>query len=168
MPRNLTGGSAHRSQRNSESAKEKKNRSLVDALLDDYSNGEHPAGVFIGRVVKRMGNGRMDVLYLDESLTPPTMQQKIIPLRGSLTGKGKKDVWIDVDSIIMIHETGLGNATHEIVGVLTEQHQRALKKVRKDMDGRLFQKSTETTIQEEGFEFEAETKETQEVDIDTI
>lgn len=168
MPRNLTGGSAHRSQRNSESSKEKKNRGLVDALFDDYSNGEHPAGVFIGRVVKRMGNGRMDVLYLDESLTPPTFQQKIIPLRGSLTGKGKKDVWIDVDSVIVIHETGLGNASHEIVAVLTEQHQRQLKKLRKDLDGRLFQKSNDTTIQEEGFEFEAEAKETEEVDVDTI
>lgn len=168
MPRNITGGSAHRSQRNSESSKEKKNRGLVESLLDDYSNGEKPAGVFIGRVTKRMGNGRMDVLYLDESMMPPTLQQKIIPLRGSLTGKGKKDVWVDVDTIVMIHETGLGNASHEIVGVFTEQHVRSLKKIRKDLDGRLLTKSSESAIQEEAFEFENETKESEEVDIDTI
>lgn len=163
MPRNITGGSAHRSQRNSESSKEKKNRGLVDALLDDYSNNENPAGVFVGRVLKRMGNGRMDVLYFD----PPGMKQKIIPLRGGLTGKGKKDVWVDTDSIVMIHETGLANASHEIVAVFSDAQVRYLKKVRPDMDGRLFMKS-DMPIQEDAFEFEHEGEPQQEVTLQTV
>ena len=153
MPRNITGGSGHRAQRNSESSKEKKNRGLVDSLLDDFSNGEIPAGVFIGRVLKRMGNGRMDVLYMDESFA---LRQKIVPLRGGLTGKGKKDVWVDVESIVMIHETGLGNASHEIVAVFSDAQVRSIKKIRPELENsRLFAKS-DAPVQDEGFEFEHE------------
>ena len=35
MPRNTTGGSGHRSQRNSEGSKAKHNRCLIEDLLDD-------------------------------------------------------------------------------------------------------------------------------------
>lgn len=158
MPRNMTGGSGHRAQRNSESSKEKKNRGLVESMIDDFANGESPAGVFIGRVLKRMGNGRMDIMYLDDN---SALRQKIIPLRGGLTGRGKKDVWVDVDSIVMIHETGLANATHEIVAVFSDAQIHNVKKVRPELErSKLFAKSDATT-QDEGFEFDHEDAETQ-------
>lgn len=167
MPRNMTGGSGHRAQRNSESSKEKKNRGLVESFIDDFANGESPAGVFVGRVLKRMGNGRMDVLYMDASRA---LHEKIIPLRGGLTGKGKKDVWVDLESIVMIHETGLANATHEIVAVFSEAQIRTIKKIRPELeDSKLFAKS-DAPVQEEGFEFvnEETVAKNEEVDIDTI
>ena len=40
MPRNTTGGSGHRSQRNSEGSKARNNRCFIDDLLDDIKNNE--------------------------------------------------------------------------------------------------------------------------------
>jgi hypothetical protein len=109
----------------------------------------------------------MDVLYMDASRA---LHEKIIPLRGGLTGKGKKDVWVDLESIVMIHETGLANATHEIVAVFSEAQIRTIKKIRPELeDSKLFAKS-DAAVQEEGFEFvnEETVAKNEEVDIDTI
>lgn len=173
MPRNLTGGSGHRSQRNSEGGKARNNRVHVDELLDDYQAGEGTQGVYVGRVTKRMGCGRMEVFYKDDANRPVT---KIIPMRGGLRGKGKKSVWVDIDSLVMIAETGLAGATHEIVAVFTEAHVSRYKRVKPDADVRLFMKGTGTVdagapIEDGGFEFEKVEEvpeEGGEVDIDAI
>jgi hypothetical protein len=124
MPRNVSGGSGHRAQRNSEGSKARNNRCLVDALLDDLRNGESTKGVYVGRVLKRMGSGRMQVFYTG----PNGGVEQIMPMRGGLRGKGKKSVWVDIDSIVMICETGLAGTTHEIVAVFTESQIAGYKK----------------------------------------
>jgi hypothetical protein len=65
MPRNVTGGSGHRSQRNSESNKTKSNNKIIDALIEDMAT-EAPQGVFVGRVMRRLGAGFMEVFYVKE------------------------------------------------------------------------------------------------------
>jgi hypothetical protein len=152
MPRNVTGGSGHKSQSNSEGSKARNNREFVDALLDDYQSGDGTEGVFVARVLKRMGSGRMEVFYVDEGRP----MQKIVPMRGGLRGKGKKSVWVDIDSLVMISETGLQGATHEIVAVFSELQVARFKKLGVNTDPRLFLRSNggETTVKNEGFEFE--------------
>lgn len=145
MPRNLTGGSGHRSQRNSEGAKEKNNRLFVDDLLDDYANQRDTSGVYVGRVLKRMGSGRMEVFYVDSSKNPPAGTEQIMPMRGGLRGKGKKSVWVDIDSLVMIAETGLSGTTHEIVAVFTEKHVALYKKLMPEADPRIFLKTRTAT-----------------------
>jgi hypothetical protein len=165
MPRNTTGGSSHRSQKNSEGAKERNNRVFVDELLDDYAKKEDTQGVYVGRVLKRMGCGRMEVFYMDASKKPV---QQIMKMRGGLTGKGKRSVWVDVDSVVMIAETGLAGTTHEIVAVFSEKQISTFKKVMPDADPRLFLKSSvgnETTEQDDLFE---DANEDEDVDIDAI
>ena len=66
MPRNTTGGSGHRSQRNSEGSKARNNRCFIDDLLDDIKNNEKLTGVHIARITRRLGCGRMEVFYLEE------------------------------------------------------------------------------------------------------
>lgn len=150
MPRNLTGGSGHKAQRNSESSKARANRTIVDNLLDDYREGMNTDGVYVGRVLRRMGCGRMEVFYtyLDEGRRKVEVTQ-IMPMRGGLRGKGKKDVWVDPGNLVVIAATGLAQTTHEIVAVFTPAQIARLRRVKPDLDARLF-------VQEGGAEGQGE------------
>jgi hypothetical protein len=66
--------------------------------------------------------------------------QQIIPMRGGLRGKAKKTVWVDIDSLVMIAETGLSGTTHEIVAVFGPEQVARYRKVKPDADERLFLK----------------------------
>ena len=170
MPRNMTGGSGHRSQRNSEGSKAKHNRCLIDDLLDDIRNDEGLTDIHIARVTKRMGNGRMEVMFFqDVGEDGSRMIQQIVPMRGGLKGRAKKTVWVDIDSIVMIAETGLAGTSHEIVAVFLPEQVARLRTMRPDMDERLFLKgSTDTAAAEGGFEFEDTKEESAEVNVDNI
>lgn len=188
MPRNITGGSGHKAQRNSEGSKARNNRCLVDDLLDDIRNGENTQGVNVARVTKRMGCGRMEVFYLEEVVeekktdnwmtgeksvnrkVEQRVVQQIMPMRGGLRGKGKRNVWVDLDSLVMIAETGLAGTTHEIVAVFSPEQIAKLRRLKPDMDERYFLKGNAevSSKQDGGFEFEEEEKEDEEVDIDNI
>lgn len=170
MPRNMTGGSGHRSARNSESNKTKMNNKIGDKMLDDLMDSADINGAFVGRVMRRLGDGRMEIFYT----TKETIQgkerkvDKLIqaPIRGGMRGRGKKDVWIDVGSVVLFEETGLGGmATHRILSVFTEVQIARYKSIVTDADPRLFLKaaSADTDVQD-GIEFTEET----EVDIDDI
>ena len=113
-----------------------------------------------------------DWLTGEKSVTRKVEQrvvQQIIPMRGGLRGKGKKTVWVDLDSLVMVAETGLAGTTHEIVAVFSPEQVARLRKLRPDMDERYFLKgsSDPTSKEDAGFEFEAE-KEDGEVDVDNI
>jgi hypothetical protein len=183
MPRNTTGGSGHKAQRNSEGSKARNNRCLVDDLLEDIKNGEDVRDVHVARVTKRMGCGRMEVFYLEEVIDDKKKDdwlagdttkkvecrvvQQIVPMRGGLRGKGKRTVWVDLDSLVMIAETGLAGTTHEIVAVFSSEQVAKLRRLKPDMDGRYFLKGTAdaTSKDDTGFEFE---EEKEEVDVDNI
>jgi hypothetical protein len=169
MPRNTTGGSGHRSQRNSEGAKAKHNRCLIDDLLDDIRNDEGLTDIHIARVTKRMGNGRMEVMFFQDVEDGSRMVQQIVPMRGGLKGRAKKTVWVDIDSLVMIAETGLAGTSHEIVAVFLPEQVARLRTMRPDMDQRLFMKgSTESAAAEAVFEFEDTKDDSAEVNVDNI
>lgn len=169
MPRNTTGGSGHRSQRNSEGSKAKHNRCLIEDLLDDIRNEEGVSDIHIARVTKRMGNGRMEVMFFQEVEDGSRMVQQIVPMRGGLKGRAKKTVWVDIDSLVMIAETGLAGTSHEIVAVFLPEQVAKLRTMRPDMDERLFMKgSTESAAAEGGFEFEETHDDSAEVNVDNI
>jgi len=186
MPRNTTGGSGHKAQRNSEGSKARHNREFIDDLLDDYRKGETIDDVYVGRVLRRMGCGRMEVFYTktvvdahDEDLLAmdaPTKKapkvrtvdvQQIIPMRGGLRGKAKKTVWVDIDSLVMIAETGLAGTTHEIIAVFSPDQVARYRKLKPDADERLFLKGgAEAETSTGGIVFEASAEE--EIDVDDI
>lgn len=187
MPRNTTGGSGHKAQRNSEGSKARHNREFIDKLLDDIKSGEKITDVNVARVTRRMGNGRMEVFYMkevidneDEALlaadvfapkkVPKIRQeatQQIIPMRGGLRGKGKGTVWVDIDALVMIAETGLAGTTHEIVAVFSPDQVARYRKIKPDADERLFLKTGAADLEEEkgGIVFDNTDAE---VDIDDI
>ena len=173
MPRNTAGGSGHKAQRNSEGSKARNNRTLIDDYLDDVRNGESTKGVFIGRILRRMGSGRMQVFYLGTENGKTVGKEQIIVMRGGLRGKAKKTVWVDVDSIVLVAETGLSGMTHEIVGVFSENHVALYRKLNPDADPRLFLKTAPTGEQskeedDELFEAAETSSEDEEVDVDDI
>lgn len=184
MPRNTTGGSGHKAQRNSEGSKARHNREFIDDLLDDYRKGEDTKGVYVGRVLRRMGNGRMEVFYIREVVdeedesglatdSAPVRKvrkqdvQQIIPMRGGLRGKAKKTVWVDIDSLVMIADTGLSGATHEIVAVFSPEQVARYQRLFPDADERLFLKNGNSELDgaRDGVVFE---EADEEVDIDDI
>ena len=152
MPRNMTGGSGHRSQRNSESNKTKMNNKIGDKMLDDLMDEAKIDGAFVGRVMRRLGDGRMEIFYTAKE----TIQEKErtvdkliqAPIRGGMRGRGKKDVWVDVGSVVLFEETGLGGmATHRILSVFTDAQIARYKSIVKDADPRLFLKSASDVVE---------------------
>lgn len=148
MPRNTTGGSGHKSQKNSEGNKARNNRLKGDALLDDIMDEANTAGVLIGKVTRRLGCGRMEIAHFSDKGELTLMQA---PLRGGMRGKGKKSVWVDIGSLVLVAETELGGKTHEIFAVMTQEQVARLRKIKPDADPRLFLKdaSAEEASKEE-------------------
>ena len=165
MPRNTTGGSAHRGQRNSEGSKARHNREFIEDLLDDYKRGEKTDGVYVGRVMRRMGCGRMEVFYMAKKGEREEGVEQIIPMRGGLRGKAKKTVWVDVGSLVMLAETGLSGTTHEIVAVFSPEQVAQYRRLFPKADERLFAKA-EVVEESGGVEFAEESD--GEVDVDNI
>lgn len=158
MTKNFKGGSGHKAQRNSEAPKARKNRGLVDDLLDDLTNGKDISGVFVGKVTRRIGHGQMEVFFVEEKSVNGELiiydRQQIMPMAGSLTGKGKSSVWVDIGSFVRIDSTGLSRTTHEIVAVFTEDQVRKLRKL-DVVDERMFAKGGEIDEKEPDIVFES-------------
>lgn len=168
MPRNVTGGSGHRSQRNSESNKTKSNNKIIDAFIEDSSTAA-PDGVFVGRVMRRLGSGFMEIFYTRNVTIENKMRSEDTlvraPLKGGMRGRGKKDVWVDVGSVVVLADTGLGGTPWKIVGVLSDTQIARYRTVCPHADPRLFIKaSPEEVTAEGGIEF----AEDEEVDVDDI
>jgi len=172
MPRNMTGGSGHRSQRNSESNKTKQNNKIGDKMLDDLMDEADLDGAHIGRVMRRLGDGRMEIFYTEketiEGKERPVDKLIQAPIRGGMRGRGKKDVWVDVGSLVLFEETGLGGmATHRILSVFTPAQIARYKSIVTDADPRLFLKGTATADTSDGIEFDT-TEVDEEIDVDQI
>ena len=136
MPKNTQGGNKHKSGRNSESSTSKRTKRFFDDLLSDVRSSENLEGVLFGRVIARKGEGRMEVTYY-EGGNGHTLN---VPITGALRGRGKRDAFIDIGTIVVLTDIGLtSGTTHKITGVLTKQQGRYLQKESPDLiDERLF------------------------------
>lgn len=146
----------------------KKNNSFFDAYLNDIRTDGHVDNVYVGRVIRNMGNGRVEVFYAGEH----TARVVLATIRGLFRGKGKHSVTIGVNSIVLIADSGVsGPAQFEIMCLLSPDHIREVRKV-VPLDNRIL--SFETTDETElmkgevadvgGFDIGGE----EDVDIDNI
>jgi hypothetical protein len=165
----MTGGSGHRSQRNSESNKTKANNKLNDALLDDIMSGETVDGIHVARVMRRLGSGMMECFFVveEEIEHKKRMVDKTVhaPLRGGLRGKGKKDVWVDVGSVVLLANTGLGGTPWKIMSVFSEKQVARYQELMPTADKRIFVRASADETVADGIEF---VNEEDEVDVDDI
>jgi hypothetical protein len=170
MPRNLTGGSGHKGRANGEGNTAKKNRIFVENFISDMKTEGKCEGVFVGRVLSKMGEGRMQVFFLVGD-RPVTI---IAPIKGSLRGRGKSQAHIDTGSLVLLSDTGLSGAlSHEIVAVVQPDVVPTLSKAM-TLDARLLAKEVTDTKELEkkledqgGFVFDGE-DDISEDDIDNI
>lgn len=83
-----------------------------------------------------MGEGRMEVTYYEDG-NGHTVNA---PITGALRGKGKRDAFIEVGTIVVLTNTGLtSGVTYMITGVLTKQQGRKVQDADPSlMDERLF------------------------------
>jgi len=75
---------------------------------------------------------------------------QIIPMRGGLRGRGKKDVWVDPGSLVVLAETGLAQTTHEIVAVFSPAQVARLRKLRPEMNAKFFAEMSGQAQEDEG------------------
>jgi translation initiation factor IF-1 len=145
-----------------------KNNKVIKSFLGDIDeDGEE--NTFISRVIATMGNGRMEVFYMDGKY-PKIVQASI---RGTFRGKSKKSVWIEMGSIVIIEKSGLGGpGEYQIMAVLSQDDIDDLRKT-VQLDPRILAiDNTDKTIlvsdkqpdPSGGFEFTEE----QEIDIEEL
>jgi hypothetical protein len=152
-----------------------KNNKFIQSFLDDVRKEGNVKDVYVARILKKMGNGRVEAFYVDEKSKPFTVQAVI---RGSFRGRGKRSVWIEDNSIVIIVDSGIGgSAEFEVMALLSPDQVRELRKA-KDIDPRILAlgvtdaellTSGKPLELDEGFVFEnSEGEEDSEVDIDDI
>ena len=149
---------------------EAKNSRFIQAYLGDLHREGKADDVYVARVIGRLGNGRMDVFYLDKHGSPKATQAVI---RGSFRGKGKRSVWIEVGSIVMIADSGIaGSAEFEIMAIMDQNDLNSLRR-ETTIDPRILDitnvdrdalVSSKCPVADGGFEFDAG----EDVDIEDI
>jgi hypothetical protein len=157
MPKNTTGGK-HKGRKNGEGNTAKKNRLLIEAFISDIRSEGECDQIHVARVVQRAGNGRMGVFWVDEKKVARTAN---VPIKGSLRGRGKSQARIEIGSVVIMNETGLGGShAFEIIAVMTDE-QVSLIKDEMDLDPRILAKNVVDTaellvgvVPEAGFEFD--------------
>lgn len=140
-----------------------KNRRFFQAFMDDVRSEGTVSDIYVSRVLRKMGNGRIEVFYLDSKKQPKINQ---VVIRGSFRGKGKHAVWIETGSIVVIADSGIGgSAEFEIMAVLTPEQVHDLTK-EMDIDPRILaidntdEKALMSGVSAEGgFVFEGDTRE---------
>jgi hypothetical protein len=102
-----------------------KNRKFVQNFLDDLRSEGSVEHVYIGRVIRRLGDGRMEVFYIQKIKNDQRGRTTQAKIPGKFSGRGKHSVWIDVGTFVAIGETGVaGAAAFEIVAVFGPEQMR--------------------------------------------
>ena len=108
----------------------------VEAGLDT----ELPENIYIGRVNRKLGNGRVEVSYsvqkresiednegnILEDKVKCIVQVGQVKIPGKFRGKSKRSVWIDINSIVIIEDSGIG--IMEIKALMTRDQLKDLSK----------------------------------------
>jgi hypothetical protein len=157
-----------------------KNRRFKQNFIDDLRKEGEVANVHIARILRRMGDGRMEVFFVEKIGTKGETRGKVAQavIRGSFRGRGKHSVWIDVGSFVAIAETGVsGSAALEIVAVFSPDEMRDIASefdvdVRvlavDNIDGTQLLSNKMSSSHETGYEFGTIAEVDEDLDIDDI
>ena len=135
-----------------------KNKKLFNNLLADIRDDEDIDGILVGRVMRKLGDGRMEVDFIKNE----RLETEKARMKGSIRGRGKRDAWVDVGSYVILNETGVDGALAlEIVMPLNPDQVKVLKK-----EGVISEHlATKEVEDNDGIEFDAGAKE-EEVDVE--
>lgn len=155
-----------------------KNRKFVQNFLDDLRTEGSVEHVHIGRIIRRLGDGRMEVFYVEKVKGEQRGKMTQAKIPGKFSGRGKHSVWIDVGTFVAIGETGVsGHVAFEIVAVFNHDQMREIAK-EFELDPRLLMIDNTDSSQlvtnkisskdEVGYEFGANEEDDEDVDVDNI
>lgn len=117
-----------------------KNTRAISGYMDTVRSHEIAENIYVGRVDRKLGNGRVEVRYAvkkrdiitdkdgevleDKDSYELKTGQAII--RGTFRGRSKRSVWIEVNSPVLIEDSGLG--IMEIKALLTREQLKDMAK----------------------------------------
>jgi hypothetical protein len=124
-----------------------KNQRAITGVFDDLRSQERRGldvdlseNIYVGRVDRKLGNGRVEVRYavkkrdviedkdgvVLEDKDSYQLQTGQAIIRGTFRGRSKRAVWIEVNSPVLIEDSGLG--IMEIKALLTRDQLNDLSK----------------------------------------
>jgi len=156
-----------------------KNRHFIGDLMSDLRQNNHVEDVYLGRVTRKLGNGRVEVFYVANEKVKTfdhegnevekfvaNSYQKQATIKGSFRGKGKHSVWIDVGTVVAVADAGLGHLM--IMAVLTRDQLQDIAKTTY-VDERILKEGLDGNNQEDdAIVFDEKADELSDGDIDDI
>lgn len=107
----------------------KKNQNFIHDLLDDMRKEGSVDDVYIGRVLRWLGDKRIEVFYTETVKGEQRGKAVQAKIPGKFSGKAKYSVHIDVGTFVAIANTGVsGSAEFEIVAVFSQDQMRDISK----------------------------------------
>jgi hypothetical protein len=154
---------------------ENKNSEFIESYIDDVKRSRSTEDVYIARIIRKFGNGRMEAFYLDAEQKPKITQ---VAIRGSFRYKGKKNVWIEIGSIVLIADSGVsGSAEFAIMATLAQEDLDLIKKYIvldprildvTNVDSQALKSNEKRTDGEFAFEFDNDTVNEEDINVDEI
>ena len=132
---------------------------MFSNLLADIREDEDIDGILVGRVMRKLGDGRMEVDFIKNE----RLETAKARMKGSIRGRGKRDAWVDVGSYVILNETGVDGALAlEIVMPLNPDQVKVLKK-----EGLISENLCVKEVGDnDGIEFDSGAKEEEEVEVE--
>lgn len=82
---------------------DRKNRSFISDFLSDIKAGEDLKDIHVGKVAKKLGDGRIEVFYVKQKENGDTESHTVqVRIPGTFRGRGKHSVWIETGSPVII------------------------------------------------------------------
>jgi len=156
-----------------------KNRQFISDLMSDLRQDNHVEDVYLGRVTRKLGNGRVEVFYVAKEKEKTfdnegnevvkevyKSYEKQATIKGSFRGKGKRSVWIDVGTAVAVADAGLGHLM--IMAVLTRDQLQDIAKT-SFVDERILKEGSDGNEQEgDAIVFDEKADNLSDGDIDNI
>ncbi len=109
----------------------------VNKLFSDIRKSDKlQDGIHIAKVIRKFGNGQLEVMYIEKEMETFTsnsgetiekeslhVYQKHANIRGAFRGRGKRDVWIDIGTTVVVEEN---LNILEVIAVLNREQLRDL------------------------------------------
>ena len=141
-----------------------KNNATIRNFLSDISEEGKDSDIHVGRVLKVLGNGRLQAFFVardDKNIARPYSAQAMI--RGTFRGKAKRSVWIEENTFVIISDSQIeGPGRYSVIGVITRDDMKQIRGLI-DIDPRVLAvtvtdlaqlMSDKAVVEEEAFVFE--------------
>jgi hypothetical protein len=124
MPKNLSGGKAHKKHGGKEPRSSKHNREMGGAVISDVISGTLDDNVFICRVTRVLGDGRFEVITSSGAAIPKVSIRGVLSVRGKAARAAGNPVAISLDTYVVVHCEKHGS---QIIAVLSRKQVREVR-----------------------------------------